>query len=247
MLVKHKIYIGTSGWHYKHWIGTYYPASTKDAEQMGHYIQDFNTVELNNSFYRLPEKKTFENWRKATPSDFIFAVKASRFITHNKKLKDPETTIARFFGQVKGLKKKLGPILFQLPPAWKVNEERLSQFLESLPPKMRYVFEFRNQTWYTENVYELLRKHNCAFCFYELDHHQSPTIETADFIYVRLHGPGAKYQGSYPKKTLKEWAKQCKQWAQTKDVFIYFDNDQKGYAAFNAMELLKYTKELNII
>jgi uncharacterized protein YecE (DUF72 family) len=242
--MKYRIHIGTSGWHYKHWIGTYYPTGTKDAEQMGYYLQDFDTVELNNSFYKLPEKKTFETWRKSVPAEFVFAVKASRFITHNKKLKDPETTIARFFDQVKGLKKKLGPVLFQLPPAWKVNEERLAQFLASLPPKMRYVFEFRNSTWYTEGVYALLRKFNCAFCIYELDHHQSPMIETADFIYVRLHGPGAKYQGSYSKAALKEWAKQCRQWAQTKDVFIYFDNDQKGYAAFNALELLKYTQRI---
>lgn len=236
-MTKHKIYIGTSGWHYKHWIGTYYPAGTKDAEQMTFYLNDFTTVELNNSFYRLPEKKTFEGWRKAAPPGFVFAVKASRFITHNKKLKDPETTIAKFFDQLKGLKEKLGPVLFQLPPGWNVNEERLAAFLSSLPEKIRYVFEFRNHTWYTDNVYELLRKYNCAFCIYELDHHLSPMVETADFIYIRLHGPGAKYQGSYSRKVLNQWAVQCREWKKTKDVFVYFDNDQHGYAAFNALTL----------
>jgi uncharacterized protein YecE (DUF72 family) len=237
--MEHQIHIGTSGWHYKHWIGTYYPADAKDAEQLGYYLKDFATVELNNSFYRLPGKKTFEIWKKAVPAGFVFAVKASRFITHNKKLKDPETTLPRFFEQVKGLGKKLGPVLFQLPPSWKLNEERLAGFLAALPKKIRYVFEFRNHTWYTDEVYALLRKYNCAFCIYELEHHQSPVVETADFIYVRLHGPGDKYQGSYSKSALKQRAKQCKEWARTKDVFVYFDNDQKGYAAFNALQLLE--------
>jgi uncharacterized protein YecE (DUF72 family) len=238
---KARIHIGTSGWHYKHWIGTFYPEATKDHEQLPYYLEFFKTVELNNSFYHLPSSETFTNWAKAVPSDFIFAVKASRYITHNKKLKDPEQSLALFLDHAKHLKKKLGPILFQLPPGWKVNEERLEAFLQQLPRKHKYVFEFRNPTWYTEKVYNLLRKHNCAFCMYELAGHVSPAIDTANFLYVRLHGPGNKYEGSYTNAALKKWAKQCIVWQKKgKDVFVYFDNDQLGYAAFNAKQLQEF-------
>src|SRR5687768_9142702 len=144
-----RIHIGTSGWHYKHWIGTFYPAGTKTDEQFSFYEQKFNTVEINNSFYRLPSPEVFKGWRKDSPSTFLFVVKASRYITHQKKLKEPRETTKKFFANVKFLKEKLGPILFQLPPAWKVNALRLEEFLAVLPRKFRYVFEFRNNTWYS--------------------------------------------------------------------------------------------------
>ncbi len=234
-----KIYIGTSGWHYRHWIGTFYQPGTKSAEQFEFYKQSFSTVEINNSFYRLPSPEEFKNWRKESSDEFLFVVKASRFITHNKKLKDPEETVKRFFENVRYLKEKLGPILFQLPPSWKKNAERLEAFLDVLPKKYRYVFEFRNETWYDEDIIDLLKKHNCAFCIYELAGHTSPAYVTADFVYVRLHGPGnSKYQGSYSQKQLTEWAKQCHAWQREGlDVFVFFDNDEKGYAAFNAQSL----------
>jgi uncharacterized protein YecE (DUF72 family) len=239
--MKSNIYIGTSGWHYKHWIGTFYPAGTKDSEQLAHYLNFFKTVELNNSFYRLPLPETFRNWRRSVPDDFVFAVKGSRFITHMKKLNVEGQNISVFFAGVNMLKEKLGPILFQLPPTWKSNTERLANFLRVLPKKHRYAFEFRNHTWYNEKVYELLRKYNCSFCIYELEHHLSPLITTADFVYVRLHGPEGKYTGSYSNAQLKRWAKRCREWsAQRKDVYVYFDNDQFGYAAFNAQTLQKF-------
>ncbi len=238
------IHIGTSGWHYDHWIGTFYPEGTKPAGQLAYYLEFFRTVELNNPFYRLPSKETFANWRKKVPDDFLFAVKGNRFITHNKKLKDPKESSSRFFDHVRALKEKLGPILFQLPPRWNVNLERLEAFLDFIPKKHRYVFEFRNPSWYTAEVYALLRKHNCAFCIYELAYHFSPAEVTADFVYVRLHGPGEKYAGSYPDKTLWEWADQAVAWAKDgKDVFIYFDNDQAAYAAFNAITLKEMVEE----
>jgi uncharacterized protein YecE (DUF72 family) len=242
--MKHgKIYIGTSGWHYKHWIGTFYPPSTRTTEQFNLYKQVFTTVEINNSFYRLPSPETFSTWRKGSPPDFLFSVKASRFITHMKKLKDPKESSKRFFENIRSLKEKLGPILFQLPPSWKVNIDRMREFLEVLPDKFRYVFEFRNDTWYIEEIYNLLKEHNCAFCIYELAGHNSPAITTADFVYVRLHGPGDKYQGSYNIQQLKDWADQCREWQQQGlSVFIYFDNDQHGYAAFNAQTLLQIIK-----
>ena len=236
------LHIGTSGWHYKHWIGTYYPADTKEKDQLSLYIRDFNTVELNNSFYNLPSAKTFKNWAAATPSDFVFAIKGSRYISHMKKLKVLKADIDHFLNRVSKLGAKTGPILFQLPPRWKLNIERLETFLSRLDTQYRYTFEFRNASWYDEQAYELLRQHNCAFCIYELAGHHSPEIVTADFVYIRLHGPGAKYQGSYSTQTLKKWAAKCSAWQQQgKDVYIYFDNDQAGYAAFNALKLRQLT------
>jgi uncharacterized protein YecE (DUF72 family) len=237
---KGRIYIGTSGWHYRHWIGTFYPAGTKPAQQFDYYKDHFRTVEINNSFYKLPSPETFKQWKTKSPSGFLFVVKASRYITHQKKLKDPRDSYKRFYANVKYLGNKLGPILFQLPPMWNMNIERLCDFLKALPKKFRYVFEFRNSTWYTNEVLELLRKYNCAFCIYELAGHTSPLNVTADFVYVRLHGPGEKYQGSYTKDQLKDWAARCRKWQKAgKDVFVYFDNDQRGYAAFNAETLIK--------
>lgn len=238
MAKKGKIYIGTSGWHYKHWKGTFYPEGTKDAQQMEYYLQHFNTVEINNSFYKLPSSTTFDKWKGAVPDDFIFAIKGSRFITHMKKLKVQRENIEKFFNGTDRLEEKAGPILFQLPPGWKINAERLKDFLAQLPSDYRYTFEFRNDTWYDEKIYDLLKKNNCAFCIYELAGHKSPMEVTADFVYIRLHGPGDKYQGSYDHAILQSWADRCRGWQnEGKDVFVYFDNDQEGYAAFNAKTL----------
>ena len=209
-----RIRIGTSGWHYKHWLGTFYPEDTRPSEQFAYYLQHFNTVEINNSFYRLPTRQTFSKWKNSVPANFIFVVKASRFITHMKKLKDPAESLARFMENVSALDGRLGPILFQLPPGWKLNVERLAEFLQALPARRRYVFEFRNVSWYVDEIFALLKKHNCAFCIYELAGHLSPLKVTADFVYVRLHGPGSqKYQGSYSEAALQEWARRCKAWA----------------------------------
>lgn len=235
---KAKIHIGTSGWHYKHWKGTFYPPDIKESQQFEAYLKYFSTVELNNSFYMLPAAKTFENWHKATPDNFVFAVKASRFFTHMKKLIVDKTSISKFFTNASKLERKLGVVLFQLPPKWQANAERLQNFISALPKGYRFTFEFREHSWYNEEVYGILKNNNCAFCIYELQYHLSPLEVTADFVYVRLHGPGNKYQGSYSDETLKEWAVRCKKWEQQgKDVFIYFDNDQEGYAAFNAVRL----------
>jgi uncharacterized protein YecE (DUF72 family) len=196
------------------------------------YLQHFDTVELNNSFYRLP---TLD----ATPPSFVFAVKASRFITHNKKLKDPEHALDNLLPRAVHLGPKLGPILFQLPPHWRVNTARLENLLEILPRELRYAFEFRELSWITPAVSSLLTKFNAAFCIYELAGYHSPLHITADFAYVRLHGPASgKYQGSYSKEKLQAWARQIKAWsANLKAIYIYFDNDQYGYAAANALSL----------
>lgn len=234
-----RCHIGTSGWHYKHWVGTFYPKGTKDAEQLGYYVRDFKSVELNNSFYRLPSVRTFESWKKSVPEDFVFALKASRYLTHLKKLILDKKAIDQFLQHADHLAEKLGPILFQLPPNWKVNVARLESFLDYLPKSCRYTFEFRDHSWYTHEVFELLRKYKIAFCIYELAGHRSPLALTANFVYVRLHGPGDKYQGSYTAPVLKEWAEKCQRWQKEgKDVYFYFDNDERGYAAENAKKLI---------
>jgi uncharacterized protein YecE (DUF72 family) len=227
-----KIYIGTSGWSYKHWMGTFYPPGTKHKDRFPYYQKFFKTVELNSPFYHLPPRQTFEKWKDDVPDDFIYAVKASRFITHMKKLNDAGDSLTRLLDNASGLDEKLSIILFQLPPKWEINVERFRAFLEKLPKGNRYTFEFRDQTWYHDEIYSLLREFNYAFCIYELAGHTSPIEVTANYVYVRLHGPGDKYQGSYSDEVLEEWAARCKDWSDTgKDVYVYFDNDQEGFAA----------------
>lgn len=232
------IHIGTSGWHYKHWKGRFYPTDLAEKDQFDYYSRHFSTVEINNSFYMLPAKETFASWREASPDNFLFAIKASRFITHMKKLNLDAQGVKKFFSHADKLKEKLGPVLFQLPPKWNVNEERLENFLSVLPHGHHYAFEFRNHSWYNDDVYAILKKHHCAFCIYELEYHVSPLQVTADFVYVRLHGPGKKYQGSYSNSVLQTWADRCIKWRdENKEVFVYFDNDQEGYAVKNAITL----------
>ena len=237
------IRIGTSGFHYKHWKGPFYPEKCPASKMLDHYLRHFDTVELNNSFYRLPEASAFDCWREATPANFIFAVKASRFITHNKKLKDPENALDNLLPRAAHLGEKLGPILFQLPPHWRVNAERLNNLLEILPREVRYAFEFRELSWINPEIDSILNKFNAAFCIYELAGYHSPLNITADFSYIRLHGPASgKYQGSYSSEKLQEWAKTIGEWARKlKAIYVYFDNDQAGYAAANALTLKSMT------
>lgn len=235
---KGKIYIGTSGWNYKHWKKNFYPEDIKQKDWLKFYSEKFDTVEINNSFYRLPEKKTFKNWKDTVSKNFVFSVKASRYITHMKKLKDPKESVSNFIDNSKSLKEKLGPILFQLPPNWKFNKKRFQNFLKKLSKKYNYTMEFRNSTWWNDDVFKLLKKNNIAFCIYELENTTTPKKITADFVYVRLHGPDGKYKGIYNKKALSYWAKLFNKWlSNKKDIFCYFDNDEKGFAAKNALQL----------
>lgn len=233
-----RIRIGTSGWHYKHWCGPFYEEKLPASKMLACYYQHFDTVEINNSFYKLPNLSTFQTWREATPRDFCFAVKASRFITHMKKLSDPESALENFLPRAEELKEKLGPILFQLPPHWAVNLERLESFLRLLPRRHRYAVEFREPSWHTDDVYQILKHHHAAFCIYELNGFRSPEVITADWTYVRLHGPGGPYQGSYSANALRDWARKLQRWKrELRSVYVYFDNDQGAYAARNALEL----------
>lgn len=212
-----------------------------------YYIQKFSTVEINRTFYSLPKRHVFLRYAQIVPHSFIFSVKASRFITHVKRLKEPKESLRRFFTSVTGLNDHLGPILFQLPPNWKMNAERLRAFLKALPKKYRYTFELRDPSWLTEEIYELLKKYGAALCIYEFASHRTPKIATADFLYVRLHGPTrSAYRGRYPLATLKTWATFFrKEIAKGRDVYCYFDNDEAGYAAINALELLHILKKNN--
>jgi len=232
------VHIGTSGWHYDHWSGPFYPKDLAKKDFLKYYVKHFHTVEINNSFYQLPKKATLETWRDTVPPGFIFSVKGSRYITHMKKLKDPEQSTSAFLERVQVLKEKLGPILFQLPPRWKFNSERLHTFLEALPEQFKYAFEFRDPSWFNDETLDALSKHGAAFCIYELAGQISPREITADFIYIRLHGPEGAYQGQYDMSVLSEWTGAFLTWVkQGKDIFCYFDNDEAGYAAQDASRL----------
>lgn len=232
------IHIGTSGFHYKHWRGPFYPQELATGEFLNYYQKHFATVEINNTFYQLLAPKTFEFWNHSVPKDFLFSVKASRYITHMKKLKDPKEPVAHFFDHLQPLAEKIGVILFQLPPRWHGNPERLQAFLGILPSDFRYCFEFRDPTWFDEKIYRILESFNAAFCIYDLNGTLSPKELTADFVYIRLHGPDGPYQGKYDTRTLCGWAGAISTWtSQGKEIFCYFDNDQHGYAALNGLEL----------
>jgi len=236
--IAQRIHVGTSGWSYAHWRGPFYPPELPEAGWLAYYAERLHTVEINNTFYQLPTQATLHGWREAVAEDFAFSVKASRFITHMKKLKEPEATLAPFFGCIGELAHRLGPILFQLPPRWRCNLDRLRQFLAALPGEYRYAFEFRDRSWWNPAVYDLLARHEAAFCIHDLGGVLSPREVTGDLVYVRLHGPDGSYQGCYDSATLAAWVEAFAAWAaQGRLVYCYFDNDQAGYAALNALQM----------
>jgi len=238
-----RINVGTSGWSYDHWEGPFYPEGLAADRRLAYYARYLRTVEINSSFYRLPSSDSLSHWRDSVPVDFVFAVKASRYITHMKKLSDPRRTIKRLIGRVGALRDKLGPILFQLPPRWHINLERLSTFLKVLPQDYRYAIEFRDPSWFAPSVYDLLSEHAVAFCIYDLNGVLSPMEVTADFIYMRLHGPNGPYQGQYEDQALLVWADVIKRWRREgREVYCYFDNDEAAYAMQDAMRLQKMVK-----
>jgi len=230
-------FIGTSGWHYDHWKGPFYPKNLPSDEMLPYYANLFNTVEINATFYHLPNRKTVLKWADSVNSSFIFSVKGSRYITHTKKLKDCKASLQKIKKAVSFLEKKEGPFLFQLPPHFAVDYERLKEFLQ-LVNMHKVCLEFRDTSWFTEEIYELLVQHKVAFCIYELDYALSPLVITSNFVYIRLHGPKGAYLGRYSNKDLGFWASKIKKWKNLgKDVYCYFNNDEKGYAPINALEL----------
>lgn len=234
-----EIHIGTSGWQYDHWRGPFYPEDLFMDSFLDYYSGRFHTVEINNSFYQLPKQETLRKWREKVPEKFIFSFKASRYLTHMKKLKDPKASLSRMLEVIPSLNGKLGPILFQLPPKWGFDPERFYDFLEALPGKYRYAFELRDPSWLDPRAYEALTEVGAAFCIYEIGGRMSPKEITADFVYIRLHGPAEEpYRGQYSTRTLSGWAGAISAWVrQGREVFCYFDNDEAGYAAQDALRL----------
>ena len=238
-----RLYVGTSGWSYDHWKNNFYPLDLKSNKHLPYYSDHFKTVEINNTFYKLPSEKAISNWYDQVPEDFLFAIKASQYITHRKRLKEGEQTTIPFFERMALLKHKLGPILFQLPPNFKFDLERLQNFIGTLPRLKHYAFEFRNPSWFNDQTYEILQKSNCSLCLADFKGKPAVIELTADYIYIRLHGPQqAAYQGSYSEKALEEWATKIDKWTQHKWVYCYFDNDEKGYAIQDAQRLIKILK-----
>lgn len=228
--------IGTSGWHYMHWKGPFYPKDMRPGQFLACYSSRFATVEINNTFYRLPAAGTFETWREVAPPGFVYAVKASRFITHLKKLSDPPNAIRDFFARVEGLGSTLGPILFQLPPHWGFNGPRLEAFLAALPPGRRCAFEFRDPSWFTREAYDALARAGAALCIYDMNGHVSPIELTGNWTYIRFHG--MLYSGSYSAKDLAPWAALIRRYTgEGRDVYAYFNNDSLGRAPNDAVRL----------
>lgn len=239
-----RCFIGASGWNYKHWgNGVFYPKELKKSEWFGYYCQHFDTVEINNTFYQLPSQDVFGDWRDQAPKGFTFALKASRFTTHIKKLKQPEQSVVNFLQNAKALGEKLGVILFQLPGGWQFNAERLEAFLEfvrgqEIIPNVRAALEIRNESWHCSECHEILKRCNVALALTDWPKLPVESPVTADFVFMRRHGPEALYASSYSEAQLKKEAERIRKWtAQGKDVFVYFNNDGEGYAVQNALRL----------
>jgi uncharacterized protein YecE (DUF72 family) len=237
MFLNPNIRIGCSGWQYRHWRGDFYPAEVPQNAWLDYYARHFDTVEINNTFYRLPDATTFAAWGRRAPPGFVYAVKASRFLTHMKKLKDPKDPLRRFFTRAKRLEGAFGPVLYQLPPHWPVNVDRLHTFLEALPPTRRHAIEFREPSWYADRVLALLDRYNVALCLHDMAGSASGRLAIGPFVYVRFHG-AQKYAGRYDDATLGEWAEWLSDRAREgRPIYAYFNNDVGGHAPRDAVRL----------
>jgi uncharacterized protein YecE (DUF72 family) len=235
--------IGCSGWQYRHWRGSFYPPDLPQNRWFEYYAGRFDTVEVNNTFYRLPEASTFASWKSVAPRGFLYAIKASRFLTHMKKLKHPDEPLDRLFSRARALGPTLGPMLYQLPPGWTVNVERLAVFLRSLPARRRHAIEFRDASWYTSEVFRLLAGHRVTCCLHDMAGSATGRVAVGPFAYVRLHGP-SKYTGRYSDGTLSEWASWlAEQLRSGRPVFAYFNNDARGDAPRDAIRLRELVKQ----
>lgn len=233
------VLVGTSGWHYGSWRGPFYPGDVRVRDQLRYYASRFRTTEINNSFYRLPTEKAVAEWRDTVPDGFVFAWKASRYITHYRRLKECEDSVKLVFGRMDALGDRFGPVLFQLPPQFHCDRERLAAFLKLLPKKRRIAFEFRHDSWYDAGIFDLLTEHGAALCISDHAAAPSPWTVTAGFVYLRGHGPSGRYHGTYSDETLDDWAARIRSWRRgRREVFVYFDNDQKSAAPLDAERLI---------
>jgi uncharacterized protein YecE (DUF72 family) len=228
--------IGTSGWVYTHWRGLFYPPPLKQPEWFRFFAQHFDTVEINNSFYRLPSEAAFDTWREQAPPGFLYAVKASRFLTHFKKLKEPEPPLQLFFERAGRLGPTLGPVLYQLPPRWKLNLPRFVAFMDALP-RGAHVVEFRDQSWVTDEVFAAMEQRGVSHCIHDMRGLEIPPRVTSSPVYVRFHG-ASEHGGDYSRQSLEAWGRRINDWrSQGLDVFVYFNNDWEGFALRNAETL----------
>jgi uncharacterized protein YecE (DUF72 family) len=235
------VFIGTSGWNYHHWRNDrFYPRGLSQKEWLGFYARHFCTVELNSTFYRLPPPQIVTHWARTVPANFVFAVKASRFITHIKRLKEPEESAKRFLSHISRLGKKLGPVLFQLPPQMKVDSERLKGLIQCLKRRkgLRVVLEFRHESWFTDEVYKVIDEAGWTVCLTDWPDLAQPPLP-GPFCYIRRHGASALYASCYSDDQLAQDAEFATRLAeQGEDVYIYFNNDAQAHAVKNAQTLI---------
>jgi len=242
------IHIGCSGWNYRHWRGRFYPAELPVKRWFAHYATVFDTVEINNSFYRLPTAETFAAWRDQAPEGFRYAVKAGRFLTHQKKLKDAAEPLARFLDRARHLDDRLGPILYQLPPRWQFDRDRLLNFLDLLPRDLQHVFEFREPSWMTDEVLALLDERSISFCTHDIADLAVPRRATGPIVYVRFHGPSGRYYGRYDETVLEGcWRRMESEAARGRDIYAYFNNDIDDTAITDALTLKRITAQARSI
>lgn len=229
-----RMLVGTSGWSYAHWKGRFYPEKLPSNEQLAWYSRRLPTVEVNATYYRLPPRATFEAWRDRTPPGFRFSIKAPGAITHDKRLVGVGDELAAFLDAARGLGDKLGMILFQLPPSFRADLPGLERFLDELPRDVRCAFELRHPSWYERDTYMMLASRERAFVVHDYARKGTPIVETAPFVYLRLHGPTGRYRGSYDVETMFAWAMQAREWIERGfEVWAYFNNDERGKSTFD--------------
>jgi uncharacterized protein YecE (DUF72 family) len=232
------IRIGCSGWNYRHWRELFYPKGLPQRRWFEYYAEHFATVEINNSFYRLPKAETFEKWRAQAPPGFCYAVKANRFLTQAKKLKDCEEPLERMMTPFRALGDRLGPILYQLPPRFRINLDRLERFLELVPKEVSNVFEFRDSSWYVPETFAMLDRHGAGFCVHDMAGSATERVATGKLAYVRFHGATGKYHGRYPDERLLSWTDWIVGQARSgRPVWCYFNNDIDAHAIHDAQTL----------
>jgi uncharacterized protein YecE (DUF72 family) len=240
------IHVGTSGWSYDHWQGVLYPHGCSSLERLDHYARQFRTVEVNNTFYRWPRDEVFATWHDRLPEGFVVSVKASRGLTQFRKLNDPLPWLERMEAGLSRLGEKRGVTLYQLPPHFPINLDRLDGFLSVVPSGEKVAVEFRHPTWDVEETFAVLERHEAAYCVMSGANLPCVLRATANFVFVRLHGPDNQhmYAGSYSEDDLRWWADRIGEWrSQGRDVYAYFNNDGHGHAVRNALRLRELVGE----